>query len=309
MAHISDYDKFEYNYEKYWENRKYEDKAEKIVLENYYKHIKGRFFIDIGGSFGRHLDIYYDKFTYPIILDYSLKTLQRNKKDILNKYPNTILIAADAYNLPFKKNTIDTTMMIRVLHHLEDQTKALKEIERISKRNSHFILEYANKMHIKAILKWIITFQFHNFSTKPYQQPNQNNFEGTKNEETTVFLNYHPKHIREQLNDLNFQIKQKTNCSFLRMNLCKKLFSIPIMLKIEKVLQKTLSWANLAPSIIIKSVQNNDKGYIKKKNEKFEDILCCPICKSNLDLEKNSAKCQECNKSFKKAKGIWDLRT
>jgi ubiquinone/menaquinone biosynthesis C-methylase UbiE len=305
MVKISDYDKFDYNYKNYWKDREYEDKAEKIVLEGYLQNMQGNVFVDIGGSFGRNLEMYYEKYSIPIVLDYSIRTLQKNKEELLKRHPKTKLIAANAYKMPFKNETVDGSMIVRVLHHLEDQNGIFKEIDRITQGGGFFILEYANKMHIKAILKWIFTLRLKNFSLNPYQQPNQENFEGTKKGQTAIFLNYHPKYIKKLIEQNNFSIVSKRNCSFLRMEKLKKILSLKFLLKIERLLQKFLSWSNFAPSIVLKTKKlgNNSNNV-----DDFEKVLCCPDCKGGLNIQENTAKCVRCDKIFKNKLGVWDFR-
>ncbi len=301
MNKISNYDKYNYNYKEYWNERTYEDKAEKIILEKYLKNEKGNYFIDIGGSFGRNLKTYYNKYKNPIILDYSLKTLQKNEKTIKKRYPNVQLIAANAYQMPFKSNSMDGSMMIRVLHHIEDPEKLIKEINRVLKNNSVFILEFANKMHIKAVLKWFFSLKLKNFSKTPYQQPNQNNFEGSGNQ-TTIFLNFHLKYILEILKKCKFKNIKKTNCSFFRTNIFKKYLPLKTLIILEKTFQKLFSWTNLSPSIITKNI------VLSKEKETEKNIFCCPICKKEIILESNSVKCSKCKKIFQKKEGVWDFR-
>jgi ubiquinone/menaquinone biosynthesis C-methylase UbiE len=303
MTRISNYDECSYDYKDYWTSRKYEDKAEKIVLEKYFKNLNGKFCLDIGGSFGRNLPVYYEKYETPIILDYSLKTLQKNKSAILDKYPKTKLIAANAYHIPFKDASIDTSVLVRVLHHIQEQNDFFQEVKRITKK--YFILEYANKIHLKAILKWLLTLKFKNFSTKPYQQPSQGNYEGVKKDEDTVFLNYHPKYIKEILSKYDFKILRKTNCSFLRMNFFKKLLPLSFLIMKEKAFQICFSWTNIAPSIILKTLQTKSK---KQNFDIFEDILCCAKCKGDLEFKGKIAYCKSCKISFEKKDGIWDFR-
>lgn len=306
MTKISNYDEFDYDYEQYWTNRSYEDRAEKVVLKGYLKNFKGKFFVDIGGSFGRNLPAYRFISETPIILDYSLQTLKKNQKKILSICSRTRLIAANAYHMPFKNGTIDGSIMVRVLHHIEKQKMLFKEINRITKNEGLFILEYANKLHLKARIKWLLKFDFKNFSTLPYQQPTQGSFEGATEGKEAIFLNYHPKYITKLLQKTEFKILKNTNCSFLRINLFKKLLPFPLLIAFERFFQKTLSWANIAPSIVLKNVKkkkNNDETF-----QHFEDILCCPKCKGDLEISKQKAKCKKCKKIFKQEDNIWDFR-
>ncbi len=307
MNKISNYDEFDYNYRNYWETRAYEDKSEKIVLKRYLAGLKTKFFLDIGGSFGRNLEAYCQLCETPIILDYSLKTLLKNKERMRKECPEVQLIAANAYHTPFKENTIGASMSVRVLHHIENQKGFFAEVNRITENKGLFLLEYANKMHLKARLKWILKGQFSNFSTLPYQQPSQGNFEGAKEGEDAIFLNYHPRYIKKLLNENSFKVLKSTNCSFFRINFVKKMLPFSLLITLEKIFQKLFSWKNISPSIIIKTIKEAED--IEKNNiGKFEDILCCPGCKKDLEFRGKEAFCKKCNKIFKQENEIWDFR-
>ena len=45
--------------------------------------------------------------------------------------------------------------MIRVIHHLSEIDPAMAEIQRVMEKGSTFILEFANKRNIKAILRFL----------------------------------------------------------------------------------------------------------------------------------------------------------
>ncbi len=306
MTKITDYDKFGYDYKEYWKDRVYEDKAERIVLERYLKDFKGKFFLDIGGSFGRNLQAYRFIDETPIILDYSLKTLKKYKNEILKQHPKVRLIAANAYNMPFKKNCIDASILIRTLHHIEEQERLFDEINRVMKNNGIFILEYANKLHLKARIKWLLKLDFDKFSTQPYQQPTKGHFEGSRDGEEATFLNFHPRNITKLLHNSDFKILKKTNCSFFRIKFLKKLVPFPLLMAFEKFFQKTLSWTNISPSIVLKNQKIGEKA--GETFQSFEEILCCPGCKEDLEFSKQNAKCKNCKKTFEQENGIWDFR-
>lgn len=308
MIDVSDYDKFDYDYSTYWKERGYENNAEKIILNKIFQYKRGDWFVDIGGSYGRLTSTYYDQYKNPIIVDYSLKTLQRNYELMKSKYPNATLIAANAYKLPFKESTFDASLMVRVLHHIEKPEIYLKEMKRVLKNNSLYVQEYANKIHIKARIKAIIKRDFSIFSKEPYKQPTQENLEGSSKEERQIFYNYHPAHIKSMFEENGFTVKRKHGCSFLRSQIAKKLVSENILVDIERFLQATLSWSNIPPSIILETK-------LKKKETKEEehtavkDILVCPSCKDSLSFENDTtATCKKCKTSFYKKESVWDFR-
>lgn len=306
MNKIADYDTLNYDYKQYWKNREYENSAEQIVLEKLLTNENGDWFIDIGGSFGRLTPTYYEKYKNCIILDYSLNTLQNNYEYIKKNFPNTILIAADAYHLPFKDNSFNGGLMVRVLHHIEKPKEYFTEAYRIFNNNAVYIQEYANKRHIKAILKGILKFDFSVFSKDPYQQPTKENYEGARKGSYVPFFNYHPKWMNETLREKGFTVLSTTGCSFFRMNILKKIFGTKVLIFFEKIAQTLLSWSNISPSIFIKSS-------IKKETDiqtgiELKDILLCPKCGGELDIEGENAICKDCKKRYSKKENIWDFR-
>lgn len=307
MNKIADYDTLDYDYSTYWTNREYENRAEHLVLSRIFKKVQGNWFVDIGGSYGRLADTYYSKFSNPVIVDYSLKTLQRNFNFLKERYPNINLIAANAYSLPFAENIFDAGLMVRVLHHIDKPKEYFKEIHRVLKPNSVYIQEFANKIHLKAFLKALIKLDFSVLNSKPYQQPTKNNFEGARKGSSVPFLNYHYSWIKKTLQNTGFSVKKKYGCSFLRNNLLKRIFKTKILVSIENFLQKAISWSNIPPSIFVESLtlKENSKGI---NTEKLEEILVCPSCKGKLLFSKEKADCKSCNKEFYKKENIWDFR-
>lgn len=309
MIEVSEYDKFDYDYSTYWTQRVYENLAEKNVLNKIFSKENGKWFLDIGGSYGRLASTYAEDYKNPVIVDYSLKTLQKNKEIVTSKYPNIILIAANAYHLPFKKNVFDAALMVRVLHHIKEPEKYYKELREILKNDSLYVQEFANKIHIKATLRALFKLDFAFFNKEVYEQPIGENLEGSKEKEKDIFLNYHPKHIREMLSLQGFNIKKRFGCSFLRSPFIKKLINQNTMIFFEKFLQNTLSWTNIPPSIIFESKLQKKKEEKPQEREELKDILACPKCKSSLEFENSkTASCTGCSNKYFEKDGIWDFR-
>lgn len=306
MNNIADYDTLDYDYSVYWKKREYENGAEHILLNKVFKEKKGSWFIDIGGSFGRLTDTYYNQYTNPIILDYSLKTLQKNRELLLKKYPNIELIAANAYKLPFKDEIFDGGVMVRVLHHIDNPQVYFKEIHRVLNGQSIYLQEFANKIHIKARVKAILTLNFPLFNKEPYQQPDKKNNEGARENSKVPFLNYHPSWMKYQLNKQGLIVQKKYGCSFLRMRFLKKILSPKVLLSFERFLQDTLSWSNIPPSVFF---QTTKLTHVKNNsNMKLNSILSCPSCHGDLTITGSKATCTKCKKTFVKEKDIWDFR-
>ncbi len=307
MNKIADYDTYDYDYSTYWSKREYEHNAEVLVLSKLLSKEKGKWFLDIGGSFGRLTDQYFKRFSNPVIVDYSLKTLQKNYANLTKRFPNIELISANAYYLPFKDNCFSGSLMVRVLHHIENQNECFTEIKRVLNNNGIHIQEYANKIHIKAVLRAILSFNFDLFNKEPFQQPDKHNYEGTKEGSKVLFLNYHPSFISTLLRNLGFKIESKYGCSFFRIDLLKRILGVNLLTILENISQRTLSWANISPSIFIKArIEKNGQNNIKAGS--IQDILVCPYCKGELKFSNSKAVCTECKKDFTKKENIWDFR-
>ena len=302
---IVNYDGYDYDYSTYWKNREYENIAEHRVLDKLLYNETGQWFIDIGGSYGRLADCYTDKYKNCIIIDYSLKTLQKNRNLIIQKFPNIILIAANAYKLPFMENSFDGGLMVRVLHHIDKQEDYFGEVSRVLRNNSIYIQEFANKRHIKARIKAFLKQDKNINSLEPYQQPTIN-LEGAKGDGVS-FLNYHSKYVQNLLEKKGFEIDKKQGCSYLRVPFLKKIIGTNGLLFLEKILQTLFAKTDLSPSIFFKARLSKQSKLQKQK--KIEELLVCPDCKHGLIFDKNKAKCISCQKEYFRKDNVWDFRT
>ena len=303
---VVNYDGYDYDYSTYWKDREYENIAEHKVLDKLFEDKEGDWFIDIGGSYGRLADTYANKYKNCIILDYSFKTLKKNANLIQKQYPNTFLIAANAYKMPFRNNSFDGGLMVRVLHHIERQAEYFTELARILKEDSTYIQEFANKVHIKARLRAILRQDRTLLSKDPYQQPS-GNLEGAQGTGVS-FLNYHPEYIEELMEEKDFEIENKQGCSYLRIPLLKKILGTKILVLLESVLQKLLPQADISPSIFLETELDKEDEEEEIKYYTIEDILVCPKCKSSLKFGESIAICDNCHKEYLKDGKVWDFR-
>lgn len=302
---ISNYDEYNYNYKDYWNNREYEDRAEKIYLEKCFSRLKGKWFIDVGGSFGRNTSLYSGKFERSVIVDYSIKTLIDNSQEILKRYPNTYLIAANAYKLPFKAQTFDGGLMVRVLHHLDDPEVYFKEISRIINGDGIYIQEFANMHHIKAVIRNILKLNFKFLNQDRYQQPNKGNFEGTEGQSTT-FLNFSERYIRKLLSTNNLKPQSSQGVSFLRVPILKRLFKTSFLVTLESILQRLFRGNHFTPSTFVVSRKVGER--YEEVSNNISDIICCPDCKKDLVINRDTALCKGCERKYTKVDNIWDFR-
>jgi ubiquinone/menaquinone biosynthesis C-methylase UbiE len=233
---IADYDSTHYNYEQYWQGRDYEDAAERIALLKLLP-TKIKTFLDIGGGYGRLLPVILPKSGSTTLLDYSQENLNRAEELFGNKIT---LVKGNVYELPFPDNSFDCGMMIRVMHHLEEPQKSLQEIYRVMAPGSTFILEYANKCHVKALFSHGPLFCW---NTNPANKLTK---------ESGVFLNFHPRFMKNLVKDTGWVVSGKLSVSNFRSPILKRLFPATILCKIESILQKPLAAVSFGPSIFYK---------------------------------------------------------
>jgi SAM-dependent methyltransferase len=237
---ICDYEGSNYRTD-FWEGqgRNYEDLVERQVLRQLLPS-QGKRLLEIGAGFGR-ISEEYSMYEHVVLLDYSFSQLQFARERLGDERYS--YVAADAYKLPFKAGVFDGATMIRVIHHFENVPAVLKGIRRVLADDASFILEYANKRNMKALLRHAIG----------RQAWNPNGLEPV--EFVELNFNFHPTYIAQELESAEFQIQERVPVSFFRLDLLKRTIPANLLVSMDSLLQKT-GWL-VAPSIFTK---NNASG-------------------------------------------------
>jgi ubiquinone/menaquinone biosynthesis C-methylase UbiE len=110
--------------------------------------------LEVGAGAGRNT-LRYQGFERIILLDYSRTQLEQAQKR-LGTGERFIYVAADVYRLPFVNGVFEATTMIRTLHHMANAPLALAQVRRVLQPGGVFILEYANKQNLKAIIRYLL---------------------------------------------------------------------------------------------------------------------------------------------------------
>lgn len=221
------YDDPQFDYQKYWQGREYENEAEKLTLKKILLSIKPKdSLLDIGGGFGRLVSVYAPIFKKCVLVDPSEKLLSYSKK-LKKTYPNLEVKKGIIENLPFKNEYFQVAICIRVFHHLKNPQKAIKEIKRVLKPKGFLVLEFANKIRFKNVLKAIIFLDFDFFTSHL-----SSNISSNKN---IPFVSYHPNQIKTLLLANDFEIKKIISVSNFRLPLIKKIIPLKILLKLEEI--------------------------------------------------------------------------
>jgi ubiquinone/menaquinone biosynthesis C-methylase UbiE len=288
----------------FWEKggREYEDRAEAIALNRMLPK-NGKLMLELGAGAGRNTTRY-SGFERIVVLDYSTTQLAQaqeklERSDPQRAVPKYIYVAADIYRLPFRDSQFDAATMIRTLHHMADASKALGQVRNVLQFNAVFVLEYANKLNLKSILRyWLGRQDWNPFTLEPVEFVKLN-------------FDFHPKAIRHWLEDLGFSIEKTLTVSHFRLSFFKRIIPAKLLAALDGLLQPTGALWQLTPSVFVKAkVENKDAGKISEAPVNVIELFKCPECgNENLQDQKNRLVCLKCNARWGVRDGIYDFRT
>jgi SAM-dependent methyltransferase len=292
---ICDYENSPWRTE-FWRGREYEDLAERIALKKLLPP-RGTRLCEIGAGFGRLVE-YYSGYDRVILLDYARTMLMEAREKILSEsrtkqYATRLTFAlADLYALPLADSALDTAVTVRVLHHVSDIPRAFAEIARVVRPQGAYVLEHANKRHLKAILRYALSRRAPNpFSREPYEFVKLN-------------FDFHPRYIEENLRAVNFIPQAELGVSTFRIALLKRIVPAKILASLDGVLQSPLANLSISPSLFILS-QSQKPGAPALNEKLWRD----PACGSTDMAESREAlTCRACGRVYPIVDGIVDFK-
>ena len=288
---VCDYEGSDYQ-TSFWDQggRAYEDAAEAIAL----KHLlpaSGKSMLEIGAGAGRNTPRYAG-FEKIVLLDYSRTQLQQAQAR-LGRSEKYTYVAADAYRLPFVDGLFDGATMIRTLHHMADAPKAIGQVARILQPGSAFILEFANKLNLKAILRWALRKQdWSPFTREPV-------------EFVALNFDFHPRAVFDWLAAAGFTVEKKRTVSHFRLGLLKRIVPVKMLAALDGLFQPTGELFQVTPSVFVRA-RKTSRDSISTYNEiRFQ----CPECGQHpLDEKPDRLVCPSCGKNYMIRDGIYDFR-
>jgi ubiquinone/menaquinone biosynthesis C-methylase UbiE len=289
---ICDYEGSDYQ-TTFWEDggRSYEDQVEAVALRRLLPH-RGNLMLEIGAGAGRNTTRYHG-YKRVVLMDYSLTQMQQ-AQERLSRSDRYVYVAADVYRLPFVDRLFDGATMIRVLHHIAEPSQALSQIQRVMRVGGTFILEFANKLNLKAILRYTLAQQdWSPFTLEPV-------------EFVPLNFNFHPKAVRTWLKDADFDLQHQMTVSHFRIAFLKKLVPTKLLVSLDSIAQLTGNWWQLTPSIFTKS---KAAGCGSNPPHKDAGFFRCPACEHKLpDQTENPLVCPGCGANWPIIDGIYDFR-
>ena len=298
---ICDYEGSDYQ-ESFWDQggREYEDLAESIALRRLLPRGGARL-LDVGAGAGRNAPRY-SGFQQVVLVDYSTTQLQQAIQR-LGPSGHYVYVAADVYRLPFREGVFDAATMIRALHHMVEPLRALEEVRAALRPGAVFILEFANKRNLKAIVRYVGGRQtWSPFSPEAVEFAELN-------------FNFHPGSIRKWLRGIGFQIERMLTVSHFRLGPLKRAFGPRLLARLDGLLQPTGRWFQFTPSVFVRArVPGSGQpitsgGTTSTTTTTVEDLFRCPKCRhAPLERAGVTLHCASCGSNWTFQNGIYDFR-
>jgi ubiquinone/menaquinone biosynthesis C-methylase UbiE len=291
---ICDYENSDYQ-KTFWDDgsRMYEDLCEARVIKRFWPKSGGRMLLELGAGAGRNTSRY-TGFDRIILLDYSRSQLQQ-ARERLGDSDRFLFVAGDIYAMPFVAGLFDAATMIRTLHHLSEPPAALREIRRVLQPDSFFLLEYANKQNLKAILRYLL----HRQSWNPFSRDAV--------EYLPLNFDFHPATVRAWLSGCGFQILGQATVSHFRIGWIKRIVPARTLSFLDYLLGFSGGFFQFSPSVFVRT--RTDSDGVRAGQGFFQ----CPEC-GNKNLKENplptgnSLDCLQCKRRFFIRNGIYDFK-
>ncbi|NMC79954.1 MAG: methyltransferase domain-containing protein [Chloroflexi bacterium] len=275
----------------FWEQggRAYEDAAEEVALQRLLP-ASGRFLLELGAGAGRNTPRY-KGFKRVALLDYSRTQLEQAQQRLGNS-GRYLYVAADIYRLPFAPGLFDAATMIRTLHHMAEPRRALEQVRQVLQPGAAFILEFANKKNLKAILRYGLRRQSWNpFSPEPIEFAPLN-------------FDFHPATVRAWLKLSGFALERQLTVSHFRIGFLKQILPLGMLVWMEAQAQWTGNLWQLTPSVFVRS-----RALGQGPAAEPETLFRCPAC-GHFPLPDTPPRitCPQCGQGYPVENGIYDFR-
>ncbi len=291
---ICDYEGSTYRTD-FWvgQGREYEDGAERVALRRLLPPT-GRRLLEIGAGFGRLADLY-GGYERVILLDYSRSQLEYARSRLGDGHDSGaggrfLYVAADLYRLPLATNAVDTTVMVRVLHHLADVPLAFEQIARAVRPGGAFVLEFANKRHLKNIVRHLLGRGANPFAPEPF-------------EFAELHYDFHPAWVAERLREAGLSPERRLSVSLLRSAWLKRISSPSLLVSIDAALQQITAPLTPGASVFVRCAAAK-RGEARLAGD--EALFRCPTCGHEpLTPMREGLRCSHCAAQWPIENGIY----
>ena len=287
---VIDYEGSDYQ-TSFWDQggRAYEDQVEAIALRRLLPP-GGRLLLEIGAGAGRNTPRYQD-FAQVVLVDYSHSQLEQAQQR-LGRADRFIYVAADAYRLPFVPGLFDAATMIRTLHHMADAPRVIRQARQALQDQGIFILEFASKQNLKAILRYLTRRQdWSPFSPDPV-------------EFTALNFDFHPKTVRTWLSQAGFKVERQLTVSHYRIGFLKRHVPLRWLVRLDSMAQLSGDWWQFTPSVFVRA-----RAHGAAQPLPAGAFFRCPECEhAPLVEQPDILTCPACERKYAIQDGIYDFR-
>jgi len=281
---------------RFWEgaNRAYEDAVERVALSHLLP-ARGERIAEFGAAFGRLADLYAG-YQQVLLIDYS-RSLLREAQQRWGSDPRFKFIVADIYHLPLRDGVLDAATMIRVIHHLADAPAALRQVRRSLAVGATFVLEFANKRHLKAIARYALGRQaWCPFDPQPVEFAPLN-------------FDFHPRWMLAAARAAGFEVRARRAVSYLRLGLLKRWLPLKLLVGLDALLQPSGAIALLSPSAFVQLVVPPADGAPDGRGLTGEAIFCSPRSGAPLRREGDALVCDADGTRWRAEENFYDFKT
>jgi SAM-dependent methyltransferase len=296
---ICDYEDSDYR-TRFWEGqgREYEDAVERIAIGRLLPPAGG-LLMDLGAGYGRLADMY-PGYRRVVLFDYSRSQLLHARSQ-LESDPRYVYVAGDLYRLPFAAGLFDVVTQVRVIHHAADVPAAFREVRSVIRPAGVYLLEFANKQNLKAIVRFLLRRQdWSPFDRGPVEFAELN-------------FDFHPGWIRKQLDGAGFCPGKTLAVSYLRLQALKRWVPVRWLVALDSLAQGTGRWWQLSPSVFVRSTATAS-GPTASAGLFFS----CPDCSTPLPSPAGLLQrvppgdqdlvCPDCGRQWPVRDGVFDFR-
>jgi hypothetical protein len=173
---------------------------------------------------------------------------------------------------------------------LADIPAALAEIASVLEPGGTYVVEYANKRNVKAIVRYAAGRQkWSPFDPSPYEFARLN-------------YDFHPAWMARQLTIAGLRIEEGRAVSHFRQPSLKRLISANALSKLDGSIQRVSAAWKLAPSVFLRTTRTGG-------GPQTDSLLCCPSCKGmEFAATDVTLTCGACGAVWAIDDGIYDFK-
>jgi SAM-dependent methyltransferase len=159
--------------------------------------------------------------------------------------PRFSVINADAAHLPIHDGTVDVVVAVRLLVHLSDPSEVFREIARILRPGGRLILEFPNRRHLLAALRYLAGRQSWSPTARHAHQYLVGHFA------------HQPRTVEAELRAVGLVPEARRAVSLFRSVRLKRIVPARVLAAIESPLQGPLGRVAPSPSVYLRSIRTD----------------------------------------------------